>query len=149
MYDWLGGGFHRYSVDEKWLVPHFEKMLYDNALLARAYGEAGLALDRPEWLRVARETADYLLREMSGPDGGFFSSTDADSGGREGAFFTWSVPQVRAALPPVEAELVIALCGLGESGNFEGDASVLRPVLPLAQVATQLDLAGRDRGIGP
>jgi hypothetical protein len=140
MYDWLGGGFHRYSVDEKWLVPHFEKMLYDNALLARAYGEAGLAFDKPDWLNVARETADYLLREMRGPEGGFFSSTDADSEALEGRYFTWSVPQVRAALPPREAELVIALCDLGESGNFEGGASVLRPVLSLSQVAARLDL---------
>jgi hypothetical protein len=144
MSDWLGGGFHRYSVDEKWLVPHFEKMLYDNALLARAYGEAGFAFDRPEWLRVARETADYLLREMRGPEGGFFSSTDADSEGHEGKYFTWSVPQVCAVLPPREAELIIVLCGLEESGNFERDASVLRPALPLGQVAAQLNLTPED-----
>ncbi|MBZ5588922.1 MAG: thioredoxin domain-containing protein [Acidobacteriia bacterium] len=140
MYDWLGGGFHRYSVDEKWLVPHFEKMLYDSALLARAYGEAGLAFDRPEWLRVARETADYVLREMRGPEGGFFSSTDADSEGCEGRYFTWTPAQLREALAPEQADLLVALCGLETSGNFEGGASVLRPALPLAGVAAQLNL---------
>jgi len=141
MHDWVGGGFHRYSVDEKWLVPHFEKMLYDNALLARLYGEAGVRLGNPGWITVARAAADYLLREMWGREGGFFSSTDADSDGHEGAYFTWSVAQVRQALPAAQAKLVIDLCGLGEKGNFEADASVLRPVRPLAEVAAELELA--------
>src|SRR5664280_486122 len=140
MYDWLGGGFHRYSVDEVWLVPHFEKMLYDNALLARAYAEAGLALDRPEWVAVARSTADYMLGEMRGPEGAFFSSTDADSEGHEGRYFTWTVAQVREALPPGEAELAIALCGLGATSNLEGDARVLRRARPLAEVSAELQL---------
>ena len=143
MYDWLGGGFHRYSVDAQWLVPHFEKMLYDNALLARAYGEAGLAFSRPDWVGVARATAEYLLREMRGPEGGFFSSTDADSDGREGTYFTWTPEQVRDALPPHEAALVAALCGLGARGNFEGASSVLRPVRTLAEAAAD---AGLDSG---
>jgi uncharacterized protein len=141
MHDWVGGGFHRYSVDEKWLVPHFEKMLYDNALLARLYGEAGLRLGNPAWITVARAAADYLLREMRGCEGGFFSSTDADSEGHEGAYFTWRVAQVRQALPAAQAKLVIDLCGLGEKGNFEADASVLRPARPLAEVAAELELA--------
>ena len=138
MNDWLGGGFHRYSVDREWLVPHFEKMLYDNALLARAYGEAGLLMERGGWLSVARTTADYLLREMRGPDGAFFSSTDADSEGHEGRYFTWTPTQVRAVLPADLADLVIAVCGLGPTGNFEGDASVLRP---RSDVAAELALA--------
>ncbi len=137
--DWLGGGFHRYSVDEAWLLPHFEKMLYDNALLARAYGEAGLALDRPEWVAVARATADYMLTEMRGPEGALFSSTDADSEGREGRYFTWTAAQVREALPPDEAELMTALCGLGPAGG-EGEPGVLRPSRPLAEVAAELRL---------
>jgi uncharacterized protein YyaL (SSP411 family) len=141
MHDWLGGGFHRYSVDSDWLVPHFEKMLYDNALLARVYGEAGLAFDRGEWLAVARQTADYLLREMRGPEGAFFSSTDADSEGHEGLYFTWTPAQVREALLPQQADLVIALCALGPKGNFEGEASVLRPRRPLAEVAADLTIA--------
>ena len=138
--DWLGGGFHRYSVDEAWLVPHFEKMLYDNALLARAYAEAGLALDRAEWVAVARTTADYMLREMRGPEGALFSSTDADSEGHEGRYFTWTAAQVREAIPSDEAELVVALCGLAATSTLEGDARVLRPARPLAQVATELRL---------
>ena len=140
MYDWLGGGFHRYSVDRDWLVPHFEKMLYDNALLARVYGEAGLALDRTDWVEVARATADYLLREMRGKEGAFYSSTDADSEGHEGRFFTWTPEQVRQALPPEQADLVIAFFALGPKGSFEGEASVLRPARPLGEVAAELKL---------
>ncbi len=140
MYDWLGGGFHRYSVDRDWLVPHFEKMLYDNAILARIYGEAGLAQDRKDWVAVARATADYLLREMRGPEGAFFSSTDADSDGYEGRFFTWTPEQVRQALPPEQAELAIAFFALGPKGSLEGEASVLRPVRPLGEVAAELGL---------
>jgi uncharacterized protein len=138
MYDWLGGGFHRYSVDREWLVPHFEKMLYDNALLARAYGEAGLLLGRDDWVEVARATADYLLREMRGPEGAFFSSTDADSEGQEGAYFTWTPDQVRRAVPREQAELVISLCELGASGRLEGGRGVLRPLRPLEAVAGEL-----------
>ena len=140
MYDWLGGGFHRYSVDREWNVPHFEKMLYDNALLARAYGEAGLRMGRDEWLAVARATADYLLREMRGSEGAFYSSTDADSEGHEGRYFTWTPAQVREALPRDEAALVIALCALGPAGNFERGASVLRPARHLDEVAAELGL---------
>jgi uncharacterized protein YyaL (SSP411 family) len=144
LYDWLGGGFHRYSTDPQWLVPHFEKMLYDNALLARAYGEAGVLLRRSEWVAVARATADYLLREMRGPEGAFFSSTDADSEGHEGRYFTWTPDQIREALPGRQADLVIALCGLGAAGNFEGGASVLRPIRPLSEVAAELGVSPMD-----
>jgi uncharacterized protein YyaL (SSP411 family) len=90
MYDQLGGGFHRYSTDARWLVPHFEKMLYDNALLAVAYAEAAQATGRADFARVARETLDYVLREMTTPDGAFYSATDADSEGEVGRFFVWS-----------------------------------------------------------
>ncbi len=144
MYDWLGGGFHRYSVDREWLIPHFEKMLNDNALLARLYGEAGLRLGREEWVGVARATADYLLREMRGSEGAFYSSTDADSEGHEGRYFTWTTAQVRDALPHEEAALLIALCGLGPAGNFDGDASVLRPGRTLAEAAAGLGIEPAD-----
>ena len=139
MWDWIGGGFHRYSVDEQWLVPHFEKMLYDNALLARLYGEAGVAFERPEWVAVARATADYLLREMQGDEGGFFSATDADSEGEEGRFFTWIAEEVREALPADLAALVVEYFGLEARPNFE-DRFVLRPVATPAELAAAPDV---------
>src|ERR1019366_9460642 len=84
IYDQLGGGFHRYATDERWLVPHFEKMLYDNALLALTYAEAWQVTKRPDFARVLRTTLDYVVREMTANEGGFFSATDADSEGEEG-----------------------------------------------------------------
>jgi uncharacterized protein YyaL (SSP411 family) len=138
MVDWVGGGFHRYSVDETWLIPHFEKMLVDNALLARAYGEAALRLGEPRWVEVARATADYLVREMQGPEGGFFSSTDADSEGREGLYFTWTAAEVRTSLPAEEADAVVGLCALDDQPNFEDGRSALRPRLPIAELAVTL-----------
>ena len=155
MYDWVGGGFHRYSVDRGWLVPHFEKMLYDNALLARLYAQAGLHLDNPRWVEVACETADYLLREMQGPEGGFFSSTDADSEGEEGLFFTWTPAEVREVLPAAAAESIVALCALNGPPNFEGGRSVLRPRggvagdEPQLRAARQQLLAARSRRVPP
>jgi len=140
MWDVVGGGFHRYSVDEEWLVPHFEKMLYDNALLARLYGEAGVAFDRPDWIATARATADYLLREMQGDEGGFFGATDADSEGEEGRFFTWTADEVREALPADLAALVVARFGLDGRPNFEG-RFVLRPVVTPAELAAARGVA--------
>ena len=100
MYDQVGGGFHRYSVDARWLVPHFEKMLYDNALLARAYLLAFRAFGDADFARVARETLDYLLREMTPEGGGFFAAQDADSGGEEGTFYVWDPASLEAAVGP-------------------------------------------------
>ena len=137
MYDWVGGGFHRYSVDAQWLIPHFEKMLYDNALLARAYGEAGAFLGEPRWIAVAIATGRYLLREMQGAEGGFYSSTDADSEGEEGLFFTWTAAEVRAVLAADDAALVTRLCGLDGEPNFEHGRSALRPQITLAALARE------------
>jgi uncharacterized protein YyaL (SSP411 family) len=120
MYDQIGGGFHRYSTDERWLVPHFEKMLYDNALLARTYLEGYQATAKPLYLRVAQETLDYVLREMTSPEGGFYSATDADSEGEEGKFFVWTPDEVEAALGIERARLLCLYYGITVGGNFEG-----------------------------
>jgi uncharacterized protein YyaL (SSP411 family) len=120
MYDQLGGGFARYSVDARWLVPHFEKMLYDNAQLASLYLHAWLAFDDPECRRICEETLDYVLREMTDPAGGFYSAQDADSEGHEGKFFVWTPDEIRAALAPDDAERALRYWGLDGGPNFEG-----------------------------
>jgi uncharacterized protein len=126
MYDQLGGGFHRYSVDDRWLVPHFEKMLYDNALLARVYIEVFQATGEPFYRRIAEETLDYLAREMRHPSGGFYSTQDADSlptaeshESEEGAFFVWTPTELREALGG-DAMIFAQLFDVTEKGNFEG-----------------------------
>ena len=118
MYDQVGGGFHRYSTDERWLVPHFEKMLYDNALLVVAYAEAFQVTRRPDFARVVRETLDYVLREMTSPEGGFYSATDADSEGQEGKFFVWTMAELRELLPRADQERFLRHYGVTERGNF-------------------------------
>ena len=120
MYDQVGGGFHRYSTDERWLAPHFEKMLYDNAGLAVAYVEAFQVTGNPFYRRIATETLDYILREMTGPEGGFWSSTDADSEGEEGKFFVWTPAEVAAVLGDEDAGLFCRVYDIEEGGNWEG-----------------------------
>src|SRR3954454_18262772 len=160
IYDQLGGGFARYSVDANWLVPHFEKMLYDNALLARLYLHAWQVMGEERWMRVCTETLDWALREMCGPEGSFYSALDADSEGEEGRFYVWDEAEMREAL--VEAgiagdaiERVLGYWGVSDSGNFEGKnilhvplgASAKQPA-ELADARTAL-YAWRDRRVRP
>jgi uncharacterized protein YyaL (SSP411 family) len=138
IYDHVGGGFARYSTDERWHVPHFEKMLYDNGQLARVYVEAFQLTGEPRYRRVARETLDYLLREMQSPSGGFYSATDADSEGVEGKFFTFTEGDLRAILGE-RAGAFNAYYGVLPEGNWE-DTNVLWTPRSLEDVARSLDV---------
>jgi uncharacterized protein YyaL (SSP411 family) len=125
MYDQLGGGFHRYSVDAQWLVPHFEKMLYDQATLARAYVHAWLVAQEDRHRKVVEETVGYVLRDLRHPEGGFYSAEDADSEGEEGRFYVWSLEELTevttaAGLSEAEAGDIAAWWGVSAPGNFEG-----------------------------
>jgi uncharacterized protein len=121
LYDQLGGGFARYSVDGAWMIPHFEKMLYDNALLLCEYARAHLATGEALFARIANETADWALRDMHSPEGGFYSSLDADSQGREGKFYVWTVSEVQALLTAQEYAAFAPRFGLDRTPNFEGE----------------------------
>ncbi|MDE2128026.1 MAG: thioredoxin domain-containing protein [Armatimonadetes bacterium] len=143
IYDHVGGGFHRYSTDRQWLVPHFEKMLYDNAQLALVYARAGIALNRDDFLAVAEETLDYLLREMCSPEGAFYSAQDADSDGIEGQFTVWSLDQAAAALSAEELQATCAAYTLTSQGNWEGK-NILTARTPDAR-ATSQELLGKLR----
>ena len=144
IYDQIGGGFHRYSVDDQWLVPHFEKMLYDNAQLASLYLHAWLATGDPTYRRVTEETLDYLLAEMRHPSGGFFSAQDADSEGVEGKFFVWTPDEVKSVLgDDAMAEAVLRYWGVGDGPNFEGQSILFVP-RPPDDVAAALGI-GADR----
>jgi uncharacterized protein len=141
MYDHVGGGFHRYSTDERWLVPHFEKMLYDNALLTMAYLEGYQAAGREDFAQIAREILRYVERDMTAPEGAFYSATDADSlgpGGKreEGRFFTWTLDEIRAVLGPEQARLVAAYFDVTPGGNFEG-RSILHTPRSVADVSRE------------
>ena len=120
IYDQLGGGFHRYSVDAMWLVPHFEKMLYDNALLSRIYLHTYLVTGNAFYRRIVEETLDYVVREMTSPEGGFYSTQDADSEGEEGKFFTWTPEEIEAVLSREDAEMFTRYYDVTPHGNFEG-----------------------------
>ena len=139
IYDHLGGGFARYSTDRFWLVPHFEKMLYDNALLVSLYTQAHQATGDPRYREVAEETVEYLLRDLRHPDGGFFSSQDADSEGVEGKFYVWTPQEIEAVLGVEDARLFRRYYGVGVHPNFEG-----RHILHVRDSAAA---AGRELGI--
>jgi len=140
MYDQLGGGFHRYSVDAVWLVPHFEKMLYDNALLARLYLHAYQLTGKPFYRRIVEETLDYVRRELTDPAGGFYSTQDADSEGEEGKFFLWTPEEVKEVLGASDAAVFGAAYDVRPGGNFEGK-SILNVPRPLDQVAAEFNLS--------
>jgi len=120
MYDQIGGGFHRYSVDARWLVPHFEKMLYDNALLARLYTRAWQWKRDPEFARIAKEILGWVTREMTSPEGGFYATLDADSEGEEGKFYVWSRAEIIDALGPDDGRVFCEMYDITERGNWEG-----------------------------
>jgi uncharacterized protein YyaL (SSP411 family) len=158
--DQLGGGFHRYAVDPTWLVPHFEKMLYDNALLARAYLHGWQVMGEERWMRICGETLDWALREMRGPEGGFYSALDADSEGEEGRFYVWDEDEMRqtlsdAALPVEAIERVLGYWGVSAAGNFEGKNILHVPLGPRAEAPPELGdartalFARRDKRIRP
>lgn len=167
IYDQVGGGFHRYSTDPHWLVPHFEKMLYNQANLSRLYIKAYEVTGGINYARVARQTLDYVLREMTSADGGFYSATDADSEGEEGKFFVWSPEQIKTVLTVLEeADFAIDIFDITTAGNFEDKKTILNlPVslhvyaqkkhLALQDVTQKLDevreklLAARNRRIPP
>ncbi|HEV2124768.1 MAG TPA: thioredoxin domain-containing protein, partial [Chloroflexota bacterium] len=134
MYDHLGGGFHRYSVDEYWLVPHFEKMLYDNSQLARTYLLGYLATGNAYYRRICEETLDYVLREMTSSEGGFYSTQDADSEGEEGKFFVWTPQEIQDLLGEEDARLFGLYYDVTERGNFEGK-NILHTARSLQEVA--------------
>jgi uncharacterized protein YyaL (SSP411 family) len=134
IYDHLGGGFHRYSVDEKWLVPHFEKMLYDNAQLVRIYAQVYRATREPLFKRVVDQTMAYLLREMLDQEGGFYSTQDADSEGEEGKFFAWTPEEITEILDEEASEIFCRIYDVSEQGNFEGK-NILHPILTLEQAS--------------
>lgn len=149
IYDQVGGAFARYSTDERWLVPHFEKMLYDNAQLAPVYAQAAAHFGRGDYARVARQTLDFWLREMTGEKGGFYSTLDADSEGAEGKFYVWTQGDVRAALGEGEdAALMMEHLGITAEGNWEESpvegASVLSVVKGIGELAAQRGGSGEE-----
>jgi uncharacterized protein YyaL (SSP411 family) len=138
IHDHVAGGFHRYSVDRTWLVPHFEKMLYDNALLASLYTEAAIVFRDPRYEEIARSTLDFMIREMSDPGGGFFSSFDADSGGTEGAYYVWSPEEIVAVSGPDDGPPLAMLLGVTDRPSF-GAGSIPTRRTAARDVAARFD----------
>lgn len=140
MYDVIGGGFHRYSVDDLWLVPHFEKMLYDNAQLALAYLHAHLLTGRADFRHICTETLDFVLREMTDPQGGFYSSLDADSEGEEGKYYVWTERELEGVLNEDDHNLLHQVYPFPENGNFEGK-TILQRQSDLPELAESLGMS--------
>jgi len=151
IYDHLGFGFHRYSTDHRWLVPHFEKMLYDQALLAMAYIEAYQATGNRDFGKTAQEIFTYVLRDMTAPEGGFYSAEDADSEGEEGTFYLWTEDEIRQALGQEEAEIFTRVYAIQREGNFRAEAAaaktgknILHSTRPLPALAKELGLSSGE-----
>jgi len=143
IYDHVGGGFHRYTVDSDWTVPHFEKMLYDNGQLAGLFLEAGVVFGRDDYTATGRDVLDFLIREMRDANGGFFSSYDADSGGEEGTYYIWDIADITAAVGDEDGPVLAALLGVSEQGNFEHTGkSVLTRRADMIRVSARFE---RDR----
>ena len=149
IHDHLGYGFHRYSTDSSWLVPHFEKMLYDQALLLMAYTEAYQATGKREYAETAKEIALYVLRDMTSPEGGFYSAEDADSEGEEGKFYLWSEAEIRRTLPSDEADLAVKLFKVNEKGNFTDPSTSKRTKKNILHLSRQLSELATDLGLSP
>ena len=146
MQDHVGGGFHRYTTERTWLVPHFEKMLYDNALLAVLYLEASVVLKAPRLAAIGEDTLEFILRDLQGKQGGFFASLDADSGGVEGSYYVWTPAEITRVAGKTHGPALSMLLGVTAAGNFEGHSIITRRVSPLAVAARhKLELAAVDR----
>jgi len=143
IYDHLGGGFSRYAIDEEWTIPHFEKMLYDNAILAKVYLQAWKYTKNSKYAEVCKEILDYILRDLVYGEGGFFSGEDAESQGHEGLFYTWTPMEIQEVLPGEEGELFCAFYDVTTQGNFEG-RNVLHIDLPLEEFAPALQMQKED-----
>ncbi len=143
IFDQLGGGFYRYSVDDLWMIPHFEKMLYDNGPLLALYADAAVATHDAGYMRIVQETAEWTLREMQSPQGGYYSSLDADSEGHEGKFYVWDTAQVQALLNADEYAVFSRIYGLDRPANFEGSWH-LHMFLGTDEVATALDKSEQE-----
>jgi len=140
MYDQVGGGFARYAVDRTWLIPHFEKMLYDNAQLCRIYLQAYQITGRKYWAQIAEETLGFILREMTTPEGAFYSSLDADSEGEEGKYYVWTAQEIAEVLGKEDAKWVCDIYGVLDGGNFEGGTTVLHLMEPPEALARRSKL---------
>jgi uncharacterized protein YyaL (SSP411 family) len=153
IYDQIGGGFHRYSTDDHWLVPHFEKMLYDNALLCRVYLQAYSVTRKGEYADIAESTIDYVLREMQSKSGGFYSTQDADSEGEEGKYYVWSADQIKKAMGPSESNSLAEYYGVSAEGNFDGKNILHRasidPFPEEIKAGNKILMAEREKRVKP
>jgi uncharacterized protein YyaL (SSP411 family) len=144
IHDHLGGGFHRYSVDARWLIPHFEKMLYDQALLSRAYVQAYQITRKPGYAGVARDIFNYVLRDLTDAQGGFYAAEDADSDGREGAFYVWTREEIAGVLGEPRARIFCGYYGVTHHGNFGEGENVLHAAVLSDELVAQLDMSPQE-----